>query len=384
MRVLNKLLVFCIFILLVADCTQPFTPEISKYNNVLVIDGLVTNMPGPYEVRLSRSFPYDADTSEKVTRATVRVVDDLGNEYLFTEVERGVYRSDSSEFTGQIGRSYKLIISTSDGKQYESSQEYLKRPIEIDSVYYYYEPIAESDTKGVQIYLDTHDPENNTHYYGWVLEETWKIRVPFTPNGLHDKQTCYQSNVPKNIIIGSSIDNIQDEMLRFPVHYVSNHTNRLWLKYSLLVNQYTLTEVVYDYYKNLEKMNETSGSLFDPAPFSVTGNVKSVHNEEEPVLGIFQVSAVSSKRIFIVKSEFPPDFLPPTEYEYCQLRGVEVTDSLDDPYLQFRVDSIIWADGMVIMDTAMEGNTLYIRLASNRSCFDCTTAGTNIEPDFWE
>ncbi len=383
MKILYKLIILFIFMLFISDCIQPYEPEIGKYENVLVVDGLVSNLPGPYEVKLSRSYPYNADTSERVSGATVRVIDDSGNEYLFTESSRGVYKSDSAGFQGQVGKAYKLVITTSDGTEYESDYEPLNKTIDIDSVYYKYEPKAQTDVQGIQIYLDTHDPENSTHYYGWTLDETWEIRVPYYTARVPDVTRCYPNHIPKQIFVGSTIDNIRDELQQYPLFYVSNQTNRLRYKYSLMVKQYTLSEMAYLYYKNLAGMNETSGTLFDAAPYSLTGNIKNIHNDEEPVLGIFQVSSVSSKRIIIEKGELPPEFFAPSGYEYCEMLSVEVTDSIDDPYLQFRVDSVINYENVVIMDTAFIGVSFQIRLVSSESCFDCTTAGTNIQPDYW-
>ena len=384
MRITYKILIYSLFMLLMADCVQPYEPEIDKYENALVVDGIFSNLPGPYEVSLSRTFPYDADTCERVTGASVRIIDDLGNEIPLTEVSRGIYRSDSSGPNGQIGRSYKLSILTSDGNQYESDFQLLKSPIPIDSLYYKYEPISKSDVKGVQVYLDTHDPENNTHYYGWEFEETWEFHVPFITSAYPNSQICYRSFNPKRILVGSSIDNNSDEILQHPLFYIDDQSNRLKYKYTAMVRQYTLSETVYHYYKNLAGMNESTGSLFDPAPYTLSGNVKNINNEDEPVLGIFQVSAISSKRIFIKKSELPNEVFPPSGYEYCEMVRLYVQDSINSPIVEYQVDSIIDFVGMVVMDTTMEGPYLVIRFASSKACFDCTLSGSNEPPDFWE
>ena len=192
---MNKLFVLFILTALTGECVEPFTPEISKYKKLLVVEGMVTNMPGPYEIKLSRSIPYHIDTSWKEIKATVRVIDDLGNEYVFTEVDSGIYKSNANEFMALAGRSYKLHIETSKGEIYESDYILLKEAVPIDNVFYEVEPVASTNIKGIRFYIDTHDPLNDTHYYSWNLEETWEIRVPYHPMGIVDIKTCYKTNI---------------------------------------------------------------------------------------------------------------------------------------------------------------------------------------------
>ncbi|MBK5261074.1 MAG: DUF4249 family protein [Peptostreptococcaceae bacterium] len=40
-------------------CVTPYYPNITKYENLFVVDGQLTNLKGPYEVKLSRTFKYD-------------------------------------------------------------------------------------------------------------------------------------------------------------------------------------------------------------------------------------------------------------------------------------------------------------------------------------
>lgn len=359
-------------------CVEPFEPNIDKYENILVIDGAISNYPGPYKVKISRSYPYNERYPEMVEDAIVKIIDDKGNEFSLNNAsdKRGVYETDSN-FLAQVGVGYKLQVITPENKTYESDLESIKNPIEIDSIYYSldkkYNVDENIDIIGAQIYLDTHDPNNNTKYYAWEYEETWKFAVPFSWSRHPDRYICYRSYKPKGLLLGTSENLINDEIKRFPITFVGANTPKLRLRYSIIVKQYSLSEKAYQYYKYLKSVNETGGSLFDRTPTSVYGNIYNINNPNEPVLGLFQVSGVSEKRIFIEKSDFDEYFFVESGFAWCRMEYSDTTDSLT-------TDSLLRL-AYIIIDTTFSGQ---INLTKDSACFDCTQSGTNIVPDFWE
>ncbi|MDZ7646270.1 MAG: DUF4249 family protein [Cytophagales bacterium] len=44
---------------LLAQCITEFDPELNEVNTKLVVDGLITDQPGPYQVRITYSAPYN-------------------------------------------------------------------------------------------------------------------------------------------------------------------------------------------------------------------------------------------------------------------------------------------------------------------------------------
>ena len=81
-------------VLFLGSCVEPFNPDIKKYDNILVVDGLITNLDEPCIVELTRSMHYQDIVPERETGATVLVIDDDDNVYEFTERSRGKYTSD--------------------------------------------------------------------------------------------------------------------------------------------------------------------------------------------------------------------------------------------------------------------------------------------------
>ncbi len=67
-----------LLIFLIQSCREEYYPEIDKYENILVVDGMITNEPGPYEIRLSQSSPINRPELIPFGDAQVIVVDNSG------------------------------------------------------------------------------------------------------------------------------------------------------------------------------------------------------------------------------------------------------------------------------------------------------------------
>mgnify|MGYP000871667767 FL=1 len=118
----------------VVACVKPYDFDPLSYEKVLVIDGAVTNEPGPYEVSITYTFPLEETTAETVADAQVWVMDGNGLRTNFSPSESGVYTSPPA-FRGVVGNRYSLFVEMPDGSLYTSDEQLLKASPEIDSIY---------------------------------------------------------------------------------------------------------------------------------------------------------------------------------------------------------------------------------------------------------
>jgi hypothetical protein len=70
-----------------------------------------------------------------VSDATVSISDDQGNKSYLNNLNNGIYKTDSLEFRGSVGRTYTLHILTNEGEEYESDPCLMQSVAEIDSIY---------------------------------------------------------------------------------------------------------------------------------------------------------------------------------------------------------------------------------------------------------
>jgi Domain of unknown function (DUF4249) len=367
--------ILLLFILLfLGSCISQFIPETSEDKQILVVEGLITDQPGPYIIKLTRSLPLGVKSNATpVKGCTVSISDDIGNTYFLAETTAGVYLTDSSQFKGSIGRFYTLHINTNttvSNHTYESTPTELKPVPPIDSVYYEKVTIqAGTNTsaaeEGCQVYLNTQDPANQCKYYRWEFTETWEFILPYAvPNKI-----CWISANSNMINIKNTSAISEDKILRYPLNFISNQTDRLKVKYSILVNQYSLNEDEYQYWDKLQSMSQQVGSLYDIIPSSVSSNINCLDNPNEKVLGYFSVSSRSSKRIF-VKDHFAG--MPnPYSADNC----IADTISGGEP-LPPGLNSTVW----IIITSLVPP---YVVTTYSKGCYDCTVRGTNVEPSFW-
>ncbi len=372
-------------LLLIGSCIYPFDPPSEDYENLLVVEAFLTDSDDAFEVVLSRSIPIDTGYNLPEENALISISDDLGGIYDLYEENPGRYMS-FPDFTAQTGRIYRLHIQTTDGQQYESDSVFLLETPPIDSVFFRYEERVategEKNNKGLQIYVTTHDSKNSTWFYRWDYKETWEFRSKY--RSLHiwedemvkDREDliyrCWKNYISSNVLVATSNTLNEDIISEFPLVYVSNSSDRLMLKYSILVKQYALNEESYNYWKELEKINENLGTFFDPQPSTIKGNISNINDENDIVLGYFDGSSVQEKRIFISKGEYP-SIVTPNYYAHC-------TDTIVS---YFQIRSLLNEGYMLVGEVGTNTGGVAYQL-SYESCIDCTLFGTNIEPDFWD
>ena len=190
--------------------------------------------------------------------------------------------------------------------------------------------------------------------------------LPYTvPN-----QFCWLYNNSDIINIKNTSSLEESRIDRYPLNFISNLTDRLRLKYSILAKQYSLNEDEYQYWEKIKNITEQVGGLYDITPSSVPSNVYCLNDSNEKVLGYFSVSASTSKRLFI-KDHFAGIYTPYTN-GVCINDTVFGSDPIPSP------NTFVW----IIVDQPFPppGYKVTTRV---RGCYDCTVRGTNIPPSFW-
>ncbi len=369
----NRLLLLLSILLLINSCITQFIPQTTEDKELLVVEGIITDQPGPYIIKLSRSLPLGVrNVANPVKGCTVTVSDDLENTFNFKETVSGTYVSDPSVFRGVIGRQYTLHINlnaTYNNHTYESFPVDLTPVPPIDSLYYEKENIeigtgGSPSQQGCQVYLNTHDPTNQCKYYRWEYTETWEFILPYSVTN----RTCWISDNSDVINIKNTSVIDEAKVDRYPINYISNASDRLSVKYSMLVNQYSLSEDEYLYWNKLQNFSQQVGGLYDLIPSAVPSNINCLDDPDEKILGYFSVSGNSSKRIFI-KDNFAGLI---NLYTAC------ASDTIfgNAPIPNLNTD--VW----VIVSVPMPPPPYRI-ITYTKGCADCTVRGTTVEPVFW-
>ena len=400
-----------LILFLVCRCIDPYDPQLSNYESLLVVDALVTDANSSYKVSLSRTFQDENELPVYVSDATVFISDDAGNKYNLQYTTKGLYKTDSLDFRGSVGRTYILHVITGEGEEFESDPCKMQPVPEIDSVYFAKsEELINNGTEaqpGIMIYIDSKGGESN-QYYRWEYEETWKFKVPnpkkyeyiHGPNPNYPeiipvsdiKEICWKSHLSDEILIRSIGEGQSGMIEKQPVFFIAPvESDRLLIQYSVLMKQYSLSKNEYEFWNNLKQINETGGDIFAKQPYSVISNIHSLENPEKRVLGFFQVSAVSEKRKNILFGDVATLGMPFYTYPcrtslynpgYFDTRCMCPPKTWDDVYWYLCIASD-YTFIQPVYEGAGDSILLYLEF-TRPECADCELQGSGTEPDFWD
>ncbi|MFC1724168.1 DUF4249 domain-containing protein [candidate division KSB1 bacterium] len=119
---------FLLMCLYVGSCNlEPIAIDLENIGPKIIIEGAVTNQPGPYTIQISEKADY-LDLAEEiplVSGADVRISDNEGNSETLVELSPGIYRTVL--FQGYPDRTYNLRVF-SDGNEYTASS---KMPVSV-------------------------------------------------------------------------------------------------------------------------------------------------------------------------------------------------------------------------------------------------------------
>lgn len=377
--------VMLVLMLLSGGCKEAYEPEVSfSATNLLVVEGFL-NGSGTTSIKLSRTQGNDSKGNLAERNAAVSIWGNGNREYPLVESYPGVYMTSASF---SVSGKYLLRIRTSDGKEYASGEVTLLNTPDIDEVSW------KRVATGIQTYVNTHDPNNSTRFYRWEYEETWEIvprylsylelvrKVPAQPMDLFPydiikrrpenelPRSCWQSERSQNIIMASSIKLTDDVIHLAPIAHVPNNSWKLDTRYSILVKQYALSAAGFEYWQNMKRNTEGLGSIFDPQPSEIRGNISCISDPAEQVVGFFDASTITQLRLFITNWEVD-DW---RYYSGCQeVSAVNHPDSL----------AVIFPANIPLDSKGdpFGGITGYTGVAP--SCVDCRLKGTPVRPDFW-
>ena len=270
---------------------------------------------------------------------------------------------------------YQLSIQISAGEQYQSELVPVKVSPKIDSVFW----LPYSD--GIRLYVNTHDPANSTRYYRWETTETYEyhsaygsglkiVKGQIEPRPTSEQiNQCWRTIPPTDIQIASSIASTDDMISNFELKYIEKGSIKVSKTYSLLLRQYAVTEQAFDYWRELEQSTENLGSLFDPMPSQITGNISNISNPQNVALGYFSAGTYEEKRIYVNFYDLPKDLR--TYGTICA------------------IDTILAADMQGLSDNSLligsYGDPRVIGyLTARPECIDCRLhGGTTTKPSFW-
>jgi hypothetical protein len=312
-----RVLISLLFLL--TDCITPYVSPVTISPPLMVVNGLITDQPGPYAVNIGltqvasnnyiRTYPFNAH---------VFIQDDAGNKEELKEVSQGRFETSPTGMQGIVGRKYSVVVILKEGTRYESVPELLRPVSQIEDIYTVFQDLpASSGNAGLfKTYVKTNDPATTGDHYKW----TWKHfdvkkycsqgTRDFDPN-IYRHECCEPC---WNVVQCESCINVVSDRLangKRIDQYILDIPYESKEPYYLAVEQLSISESAYNFWKSLNDQVSSVGGVFDPPRAAVHGNLFNVSNGEEQVLGYFGASSVSKTILYVQRDNIEKPPIPP-------------------------------------------------------------------------
>ncbi len=370
MRKIPYIILISLFFL--SSCTEKFYPEINSDISILVVDGKITNKPGPYEVKLFRTVDLNkTDTLSPERGATIVIYDNNGNSDVFWETLPGIYKTQNPNFKGQIGNTYWIEIQTISGEKYESNPETIQAEIIINSIYGEEGDILLPDAntiKAAKILFDAHDPTNKSSYLRWEYQESWEWRNPyFKPKSNNPSKICFPYQLSNDVhIFDGSVQDIKN-FHRLNSAIINEDEVKLNYEYFINLSMYSVSFENYQFWRKIKESIQQNGGLYSVIPANTRGNICAC-DTKNPVLGFFEASSVNSMNASFSTQNFQMEFIDfPQDCNEIEMR-----------FKDGRPDE----SKFHILRDYFEAET-HVFIVRQNYCYDCNVKYSPNKPSFW-
>jgi Domain of unknown function (DUF4249) len=314
----------CIIILLgfigLMGCIDEVKFTSENYKPKLIVDGSISNAPGPYKIMIFSSKEYTGDgQTVPLNVSQVAIVEENGKSFNLNAIDAGIYETDSIALRGQVGKSYYVKIRTLDGREYQSKPERILPPVPIDTYRIDFSSNI-SEQRPFKLSIITKDPieKGNLYKWRWSHYDTTnacKVVIPRQEGGGTTKlinpccEKCWDYEPCKDCLYIGSDAFTNGKTITTEVGYFPFESRK---HYFIVLEQFSISPEYYQFWKITQSQISNSGGIFDNAPAQAQGNLYNIKDSTDQVLGYFSASGLTQKPIYVIrdKREYPVRPLP--------------------------------------------------------------------------
>jgi len=268
----------------------------------------VTDEPGEYTITVDNSPIIGVGNDNivvPISGASVQLVDDQNSSVTFVESseEAGTYTANVTNVVP--GRSYHIEVQLPNGVMIESEPQQLPdNQVLIDNIDWNIVDVEFINESGnvvgrefVEIYANT-VPTDEEAFVRWRVTGEYDIVEKFF--GILNPRHCYvKENIDfNNVLIADTRDFadgaiIQEPILKLPMD------SRFNILYLFNVSQFTISSREHEYWSRIQQLINVEGTLFDPPPGVLRGNLFNVSDPDDNIQGYFSVARQSFERRFV-------------------------------------------------------------------------------------
>jgi Domain of unknown function (DUF4249) len=279
------------------SCLDKIDVPLRQETQKMVVEGLITNDPQFVSLKISQTTSFgNSNSVEPLKGAYVEVRSSTSEVVVFRPVpdDLGFYRPSNLQWAGKPGVSYNIFIALPDGRTFQSVAQKMPAAVVVENLDATFQ---EGSNPGFQASASFKDPVETENYYRWTasgfhLRLSTGVVVGF--GGSRCCNRCWVLKRDNSINLFSDFLVNGNSVKNRPVYLSPFYTLG---KHLIEVQQFTISKDAFLFWTRYKDQQQRTGSIFDPLPASLTGNVVNTANPQDVALGFFEVSGLSRKRI---------------------------------------------------------------------------------------
>jgi hypothetical protein len=343
-------LCWCAVFFTLNACIEHINFDSPPPEQLIIVDGYISDEEGPYVVRITRGLSLNADSSlvDPVAGAKVALYSDANESENMVEERDGKYVSTGT-IRGVVGRTYHITIEMPDGSTFESLPETIKPTGEVTNITFQYEKrVQHRGTEDVaadvfNIFIDADasvNSDDKTAFVRWRFTGIYKVltnpqnhvnreegppyMTPYACSGYEVLPglgggilaqfrpctccECYAHQYDIEPVL-SDLGLVENGQFRnVKVAEIPITGNTFYEKVMLQIEQMSISRNAFDFYKLIRNQKENASNLFQPPAGEVRGNIVAVKANYN-VIGLFAASSIHKATSFIHRDDVP--YTPP-------------------------------------------------------------------------
>ena len=358
------------------SCVYPYEADLNaEAREYLVVEGEIV----PGEVSdISVSYMLPLSTVEVVSvsypEAEISVESGSGAVYKGVHESKMNYTVDLSD--APMDDTYRLRIKNVDNsKTYSSEWMQALNPCRIDSVFWHID--EDAATLSVRASVTGRD----SRYFRYKYVEDWEFHSTLRASLYYDveKDTlmrfegnentyfCWRHDESRGLLPVSTAEVAENKVVGYELTSFGSQDDRAQMLYRIDLTVYPISEDSYRYYDHLNSVSQYSGSLFEPNPSEMRGNLRCDDDPDEMVIGYVGVCRGSTLRTYIDNGD---------------------TGFYDQPYVYYAtevVDREEWSNYYTFKNWRPVYGDIHMGYTwAGRACVDCRySGGSKTVPDGW-
>jgi Domain of unknown function (DUF4249) len=264
-------------------------------------------------VTLIQSSNFGSQVQVPERGAKVFLVDEQGQKRAFIEQDPGIYHFPEKDFWTVPERAYHLEIELANGRRYRSEVARMPKPLEIKHCYpLFRENNVVNRRVALQAAVDLDiPPDSKGVYLRWEVTRVWQRTSVDLATIFQDYMRfkppvrCYLYDTltkQRAALFGSP--RTGGFQLRSQVLAEIIADERMYEINGMEVIQYRIDAKAYEYWFQANQLANPEGSVFDPPPAKLQGNVFQENQPEQRLLGRFDLAAIDTATFTVEKDFF--------------------------------------------------------------------------------